>query len=95
MFFESGHAIALWAIPLALAIILRLITWRFHHQLIFPAYFFLIPVVFYIVVAIGRWDMDTLRQSKWVLDVGKETKPWYTFWTLFGEFTFASCRTLF
>jgi SulP family sulfate permease len=83
-FFESPHAIALWGIPLALAIILRIITHRFHHQLIFPAYFFVIPVVFYIVVAIGRWDMATLRENNWVLDVGKQSRPWYTFYTLFG-----------
>jgi SulP family sulfate permease len=83
-FFESPHAIALWGIPLALAIILRIITHRFHHQLIFPAYFFIIPVVFYIVVAIGRWDMATLRENNWVLDVGKQSRPWYTFYTLFG-----------
>jgi SulP family sulfate permease len=84
-FFESPHAIALWGIPLALAIILRIITHRFHHQLIFPAYFFIIPVVFYIVVAIGRWDMATLRENNWVLDVGKQSRPWYTFYTLFGQ----------
>jgi SulP family sulfate permease len=84
-FFESPHAIALWGIPLALAIILRIITHRFHHQLIFPAYFFVIPVVFYIVVAIGGWDMDTLRANNWVLDVGKQSRPWYTFYTLFGK----------
>lgn len=84
-FFESPHAIALWGIPLTLAILLRIITHRFHHQLIFPAYFFVIPVVFYIVVAIGGWDMDTLRANNWVLDVGKQSRPWYTFYTLFGE----------
>jgi SulP family sulfate permease len=82
-FFESGHALALWGIPLALAILLRVITHRFHHQLIFPAYFFMIPIVFYIVVAIGRWDMATLRENNWVLDVGTKARPWYTFYTLF------------
>jgi sulfate permease, SulP family len=85
IFFSDGHAIALWIIPLALAILLRIITHRFTHQLIFPTYFFIIPVVFYIIIAIGRWDMETLRAAGWVFDVGKSTQPWYKFYTLFGQ----------
>ena len=83
LFFGSSHALALWLIPLALAILLRVITHRFHHQLIFPAYFFVIPVIFYIVVAIGRWDFGLLRDKGWVFDVGKTTQPWWKFYTLY------------
>ncbi|WVQ99241.1 hypothetical protein IAU59_006373 [Kwoniella sp. CBS 9459] len=83
MFFESGHVIALWTIPLALAILLRVITHFFHHQLIFPAYFFVIPIIFYIAVAIGGWPMDHLRSTGWVFDVGKNTQAWWKFYTYF------------
>jgi SulP family sulfate permease len=83
LFFENIHAIALWAIPLSLAVLLRVITHFYHHQLIFPAYFFLIPCVFYIVIAIGGWDLDYLRHTGWIFDVGKESKPWYQFYTHF------------
>ena len=48
-FFQSGHMIALWLPPLLLAILLRVITSRFHHPLIFPGYFLMIPVLFYII----------------------------------------------
>lgn len=85
LFIESPQAIALWTIPLALAVVLRLITHKFHHQLIFPAYFFLIPLVFYIVVAIGRWPLNELRQQNWILNPGTQSKPWWTFYTYFGE----------
>lgn len=86
VFFANGHAIALWTIPLALAIILRIITHRFHHQLIFPSYFFVIPCVFYIVILIGGWSIAHLRQTGWIFDVGGVSQPWYTFYTLFGEY---------
>ncbi|OCF60397.1 vacuolar protein [Kwoniella mangroviensis CBS 10435] len=83
LFFESGHVIALWTIPLALAILLRIISHFFHHQLIFPAYFFVVPLIFYGVVLIGRWDLDYLRQTGWVFDVGKNTQSWWKFYTYF------------
>jgi SulP family sulfate permease len=83
LFFDSPHSILLWTIPLALAILLRVITHFWHHQLIFPAYFFIIPIVFYITVAIGGWDFDHLRATGWVFDVGKNTQSWWKFYTLF------------
>ncbi|KAK8864231.1 hypothetical protein IAR55_001477 [Kwoniella newhampshirensis] len=83
LFFSSWHVVALWTIPLALAILLRVITHFYHHQLIFPAYFFVIPIIFYIVVAIGRWDMATLRNAGWVFDVGTNTQAWWKFYTYF------------
>ena len=83
LFFASTHAIALWLIPFTLALALRVITHFFHHQLIFPAYFFLIPCIFYIVVAIGGWDLEHLRHAGWIFDVGGEAQPWYQFYTHF------------
>jgi MFS superfamily sulfate permease-like transporter len=82
-FFGTGHMLALWIIPLVLAILLRVITHFYHHQLIFPAYFFVIPVIFYIVVAIGGWDFETLRTAGWVFDVGKNTQAWWKFYSLY------------
>ncbi|EIW70854.1 hypothetical protein TREMEDRAFT_71395 [Tremella mesenterica DSM 1558] len=83
LFFSSSHAILLWTIPLTLAILLRVITHFFHHQLIFPAYFFVIPIVFYVVVLAGRLDFADLRETGWVFDVGKNTQAWWKFYTLF------------
>ncbi|WWC89504.1 uncharacterized protein L201_004428 [Kwoniella dendrophila CBS 6074] len=84
LFFESGHVIALWTIPLALAILLRVITHFYHHQLIFPAYFFLVPMIFYAIVLIGRWDIGHLRETGWIFDVGKNTQSWWKFYTYFN-----------
>lgn len=83
LFFDNPHDVLLWTIPLVLAILLRVITHFYHHQLIFPAYFFVIPIIFYIVVAIGGWDFDHLRQTGWVFDVGKNTQAWWKFYTYY------------
>jgi len=83
LFFDSSHAILRWTIPLALAAFLRIITHFFHHPLIFPAYFFAIPVIFYIAVAIGRWDIEYLRTQGWLFDVGKSSLAWWKFYTYF------------
>jgi len=83
LFFDSPHNILLWTIPLGLAITLRIITHFFHHQLIFPAYFFIIPIVFYIVVLAGHFDLEDLRRTGWIFDVGKNTQAWWKFYTYF------------
>jgi len=83
LFFESPHAVLLWTIPLLLAIVLRVLTHLYHHQLIFPAYFFIIPIIFYIVVAFDRLDMTYLRENGWIFDVGQNTQAWWKFYTYF------------
>ena len=56
MFFDT-HNLALWAIPLGLAVLLRVITHKYHHQLIFPLCecFLLFVLVAYIF---NDTDMD-------------------------------------
>lgn len=84
LMFSSFHTFALWAIPVALAILLRVITHFVHHQLVFPVYFFVLPLVFYIIVAIGPWSLDDLRHAKWIFEVDPDPKPWYEFYSYFS-----------
>ena len=47
--------------------------------------FLLIPIGFYIVVAIGGFDLGILRHDGWLFDVGDAHEPWwkiYTYWNL-------------
>ncbi|KAF9483648.1 sulfate anion transporter [Pholiota conissans] len=84
LMFFNGHNLILWTIPLFLAILLRLITHKFHHQLIFPAYFIIIPIIFYTVVFASRTDLAELRRTGWLFDMGASAKePWYTFYHYF------------
>ncbi|KAF6756738.1 vacuole protein [Ephemerocybe angulata] len=81
LMFLENHNLVLWAIPLGLAVLLRLITHRFHHQLIFPVYFIVIPLVFYVVVLAGRFDFAQLRAEGWLFDVSMAREPWWKFYT--------------
>ncbi|KAG8696459.1 hypothetical protein FRC09_008504 [Ceratobasidium sp. 395] len=82
-FFMDAHNLSLWVPAFALAVLLRVITHRVHHQLVFPIYFIAIGVLFYIVVAIVGVDVGTLRSAGWVFDVGGSKEPWYHFYTKF------------
>jgi SulP family sulfate permease len=82
----NPHALALWVPPLALAVLLRVITVRWKHQLLFPIYFLIIPIVFYVVVAASQLDLDTLRREGWLFETAREvgsTDTWYTFYTYY------------
>lgn len=95
-FFQSGHMIALWLPPLLLAILLRVITSRFHHPLIFPGYFLMIPVLFYIITTgfLGI-SIQQLRDDGWVFDIGEAASKasFYRFYTYF-DFGQTSWRAL-
>jgi SulP family sulfate permease len=83
LLFADKHNLSLWAPALGLAVILRIITQKFNHQLIFPIYFLLIPIIFYIVVLAGQFDLGTLRQTGWVFNVGIDHVPWWHIYTYY------------
>lgn len=94
-FFQSGHMIALWGIPLGLAVLLRVITHIFDGPLIFPIYFALIACVFYFVsVVICGYSLEDLKASHWVFDIGAAADaPFYRFYT-FIDFRKISFKAL-
>ncbi|KAE9390077.1 hypothetical protein BT96DRAFT_980462 [Gymnopus androsaceus JB14] len=85
--FLDPHNLALWTVPLGLAILLRVITSKWSHQLIFPVYFVIIPVLFYIVVAAAQLNLDEVRKAGWLFDPSKgesgEPESWWKFYTYF------------
>ncbi len=94
-FVQSWHMVALWVPPLLLAILLRVITHKFTHPLIFPAYFMVIPIVFYIVTfpILGE-NFASLRKGGWVFDIGNAADaPFYRFYT-YIDFKQVSIRAL-
>ncbi|KAG2346177.1 hypothetical protein BDR05DRAFT_974653 [Suillus weaverae] len=82
-FILNTHALAQWVPPLILAVLLRVITMRWKHQLVFPIYFMIIPVVFYVVVAAAQLNLGSLRRDGWLFDMAKGTggseDKWYGF----------------
>ncbi|KAG0696357.1 sulfate transporter family-domain-containing protein [Suillus ampliporus] len=84
-FLLNTHALAQWIPPLVLAVLLRLITMRWKHQLVFPIFFMIIPAVFYVVVAAARLDLGALRRDGWLFDAAQGTggaeDRWYGFYS--------------
>ncbi|KAF9505966.1 hypothetical protein BS47DRAFT_1378186 [Hydnum rufescens UP504] len=83
LYFTDAHILVLWTPAFALAVLLRIITHKFHHQLIFPMYFLVIPIIFYGVVLVAGLNLDSLRASGWLFDVGTSREPWYKFYSYF------------
>ncbi|KAJ6632540.1 sulfate transporter family-domain-containing protein [Mycena sp. CBHHK59/15] len=85
----DSHNLALWTIPLALAVLLRIVTesLRWRHQLVFPLYFIMIPMVFYIIVAAAQLNIADLRDSGWVFDMvaGGKQESWYKFYQYYDH----------
>jgi SulP family sulfate permease len=72
-------------VPLVLALILRLITARYSHPLIFPVYFLAIPIFFYGVAFAAGFSVDELREKGWVFEVSNvDNSPfeWITLYDL-------------
>ncbi|KAE8233636.1 hypothetical protein CF326_g1316 [Tilletia indica] len=83
-FFQSSHVVALWLIPLSLAILLRIITARFTHPLVVPAYFVFIPFLFYAIAFPIGYSFASLRKDGWVFDIGSAADaPFWRFYTYF------------
>ncbi|KLO11977.1 sulfate anion transporter [Schizopora paradoxa] len=84
LFTTNSHILLLWVPAFGLAVLLRLITSRFHHQLVFPLYFLAIPAVFYIVVASAKLDITSLRHSGWIFDMSASSEAWYKFYSYYS-----------
>ncbi|KAL6303578.1 sulfate transporter family-domain-containing protein [Sparassis latifolia] len=100
--FLNAHNLALWAPAFGLAVLLRVITHKYEHQLIFPicafqlafvVNFLIIPIVFYVVVAAAHLDVGTLRSDGWLFDMGTNPEPWYHFYS-FYDFSATHWRAL-
>ena len=51
----------------------------------FHSDFMMIPAIFYVVVAAAGLDIQTLRQTGWVFDMGGSSESWYKFYSYFSK----------
>ncbi|KAK4999606.1 hypothetical protein LTR66_001388 [Elasticomyces elasticus] len=76
--------LALWIPPLALAIILQVIKRYTKHDLVTPAYYCSIIIVFYIVVAaVPQLSIPDLRGKGWVFEAPETGVPFYHFYSYY------------
>lgn len=78
--------VALWIIPLALAILLRVATRLNSSPYLVPAFFISVIVVFYIVVAaVTSFNVPSAREKGWIFASVKAGVPFYHFYTYYGQ----------
>lgn len=81
--------LALWTIPLALAIILLVMKRWITHPLTDAAFFLSIILIFYFfVLVIPNLELVDLRAMGWVFEAPEAGVPFYHFYSLYGEFFF-------
>ena len=81
----SSDTIALWCIPLALALFFCWSEHRVNNQYYLPVFIMLIPAVFYFFV--GSLDIlqpEHLRKTGWIFEGPESGEPWWYFYTLYG-----------
>ncbi|KAL1925362.1 uncharacterized protein VTP21DRAFT_245 [Calcarisporiella thermophila] len=81
--FLDGHVFALWFSAFSLALLLRFLQSRIQNALLVPLFFMAIPVIFYVVIAIGGWPMEDLRRDGWIFPMPKSNVPFYHFYQYF------------
>ena len=80
------HTLALWTIPLFLAIGLLVLKRFIKANFLVGAYFIIVAVLFYVIKVILGVPMETLRDNGWIFAAPSSSNPWYHFYTLYGKF---------
>ncbi|KIW85751.1 hypothetical protein Z517_01143 [Fonsecaea pedrosoi CBS 271.37] len=78
-----SDTIALWTIPLLLAITLLIVQRFVKSNLLVGGYFISVAAIFYFFKSALDISMDTLHTGGWVFDPPPAGNPWYHFYTLY------------
>lgn len=78
--------VALWSIPLILAIILYRMQQTFKNRYLLPVYILTIPAIFYFfALSLDQLDLNQLTRDGWVFEGPEAGEPWWYFYTLYGK----------
>ncbi|KAK5164727.1 hypothetical protein LTR04_001648 [Oleoguttula sp. CCFEE 6159] len=81
----QADTIALWILPLGLAVLLLGIKHFYDRPFVFPTYFTIIGAIFYIVYAAKPdLSMEDLRQQGWLFEKPEAGVPFYHFYTYYN-----------
>ncbi|KAF7726256.1 hypothetical protein EC973_008966 [Apophysomyces ossiformis] len=91
--FLDTHTFALWSTALGMAILLRIIQHRITSPLVVPLFFLVLPVVFFIVIAIAGLDINQVRDAGWIFPLVESDLPFWHFYTYY-DFTEVDWRAV-
>ncbi|KAB8291127.1 hypothetical protein EYC80_009815 [Monilinia laxa] len=81
--FESD-TIALWVIPLAIALFIFWSQTKVTSKFYLSAVIMVIPAVFYFFVfSLDELEVPNLRRNGWIFEGPEANEPWWYFWTLY------------
>ena len=87
--------VALWVIPLVLAIFLYWSQHKISSKFYLPTFILTIPAVFYFFVfSLDELEPTNLRKTGWIFDGPEAGEPWWYFYTLYGRLRSLSFRSL-
>ncbi|KAJ5107911.1 hypothetical protein N7456_004586 [Penicillium angulare] len=78
-----ADTVALWVIPLSLAVGLLVLKRFIRSNFLVGVYFIAVGAMFYLVVLCAGISMDTLHQQGWAFDAPSSNYPWYHFYSLY------------
>lgn len=78
-----GDTVALWTVPLLLAITLHIVQRFVKSNLLVGSYFIAVGAVFYFFKFALGISMETMHSGGWVFDPPPSGNPWYHFYTLY------------
>ena len=88
----QADTVALWMIPLALAIILTIMKRWITHPLTDATFFLSIIAIFYFfVLAIPDLQLSDLRAEGWVFEAPEAGVPFYHFYSLYSKISGSRC----
>lgn len=83
----SKDTIALWTLPLTLAIVILVMRRYIKSPVVLPAFFIAVFAIFYIVVkGILRLDLEPVRNAGWIFEQPEAGVPFYRFYSYFSTF---------
>ena len=86
----QADTVALWTIPLALAITLLILKRSVTHPLTDATFFLSVIAIFYFfVLAIPNLKLEELRATGWVFEAPEAGVPFYHFYSLYGKFFYS------
>ena len=82
----DADTVALWVIPLALALFLYWSQHRVSSKYYLPVFILTIPAIFYFFVfSLDELDPTNLRKTGWIFEGPEAGEPWWYFYTLYSK----------
>jgi SulP family sulfate permease len=88
----AKDTVALWTLPLALAIFIIVLRRLYKSPFVLPVFFVVVFGTFYLVVkGILRLDLGDVRDAGWIFEKPESGVPFYRFYSYFSEYLTLPC----